>query len=385
MAADEQPNFDAAVRPSSRNTLSLSPATIRSAEAYADQGKLRAAAQIVEKLLADDTVRGSLDARTSALTGADPIISGTAEAEFREDFARILPDAEFRQIHQWGLLLGACPTQNIYRAPATPSDRWVPEVQFWPPHDMTWSWDTSRWSLKILDKDQQVDFGDLHWGMFAPYGTYRPWMSGLWRTLVWWVLLKQYALHDWGMHSENAASLVASTANEGMVFEARQALAKEIYDRGKNGVIVLPPGCTLSLLEATANTRDIYAAQIDAANTAIAVAVRGGNLTTNVSSGSHAAAAVQARVETGIIRADEKAIAGWLHASVVKAWLRFNQKPGATVTVSRRIGNDSDRMARAATLTQWATALTMLDGLGLELPLEQINDELGIALRKKGS
>jgi phage gp29-like protein len=107
--------------------------------------------------------------------------------------------------------------------------------------------------------------------------------------------------------------------------EQRQELASDIYNRGREAVVVLPTGFDLKLLEATANTKNIYEAQIRMADEAIAVAVRGGNLTTMVDGGSRAAIEGQERRgDQAKLAFDAQSLTTTIHDQSLTWWAEFN-------------------------------------------------------------
>lgn len=283
-------------------------ARLRSAEMAAENGDITQAAQACEWILGDDTVSGALETRCEQLLGVVPTfefpepngkpssrVDDIRHALINEgDWWKSYPESEFIEFHRWGILLGLAPGIHRWREY---NGRRLPCPEFWHPASTRVETEegVQKWLALTADEEEiEIVPGDGTWILHAPYGHRRPWARGIWRSLSKWVLLKQYAMQDWMRHGEVAAKQVV-TFKEDVDDEERRQLAQEIFSSAKDAVIALAAGADMKLVEATANTRDIYEAQINAANLAIQIRVRGGNLSSNVKDGSRAAAEVQER------------------------------------------------------------------------------------------
>src|SRR5690606_5467431 len=119
----------------------------------------------------------------------------------------------------------------------------------------------------------------------------------------------------------------------------------------------------LKLLEARADTEKIYNAQVKAANMAITIAIRGGNLTTEVSEGG-SLAATEAQERTGDwakLRDDSQKLTTTLHDQSLTWWAEFNfgdrkLAPWPVYPVEPK----RDMVARANTATAAVTAAETL-------------------------
>lgn len=324
------------VQPSVRSGTTWSPALIKTALLQADSGQFRTLADLCDWVLADDRVSavsrtfvgGVLGLPISFEPSGDGRRRGRAvkALEADEDFWRIAPEDETFQIYAWALLLGF-QWAHLEHVQDKKTGRVLPCLRFWHTRNVRFDWTTRRWFTRIdegLAEVEMVD-GDGEWVMFSPYGRFRPWAHGLWRGTSRWVLLKSYAEDDWGRHSEKASILtVEIPQGVNVTAEQRKELAADIYGIGRNAVFAPPAGIKAGLLEAKANTRDIYLAQVEAANTAVAVSWLGQNLTTEVKEGSFAAAQVHGRGEGQRIRGFCEFESTTLREKVLTRWAELN-------------------------------------------------------------
>lgn len=322
----------AIVQPSVRCSTTWSPALIKTALLQADSGQFRTLADLCDWTLADDRVGavaqtfvgGLLSLPVSFEPSGDGRRKGRAvrALEAEEDYWKIAPEDEVFQIYTWSLLLGF---QWAHLEHVESNGRVLPCLRFWHTRNVRFDWTSRRWFTKVDDGLGEVEMvdGDGEWVMFSPYGRFRPWAHGLWRGTARWCLLKSYAEDDWGRHSEKASLLVAETPM-GTDSTLRRELAADLYGIGRNAALAPPPGVKLALLEAKANTRDLYLAQVEAANTAIAVSWLGQNLTTEVKEGSFAAAQVHGRVEGQRVRGFAEFESTTVREKVLTRWAELN-------------------------------------------------------------
>lgn len=396
-------DFGVAVEPSVRVFTDWTPSRIRSAELAADGGHLRQAANLCDWIIGDDRFGPLLHQRAQALLGLDPAF--TVEGDGRrtnrvvtaleQDWPVAYPEDQLAQFIIWGVLLGAAPGRHGWVRHES-RNRLLPMPAFWHPQHLRYDWGTREWRIKVATTagtdpgtERVLNPGDGSWLLHTPYGPNRPWALGLWRGLARLALLKAYAVGDWARTGERSAMLVATSGDKEVQTsrEVRQQLAQDIYERGKEAVIVLPTTFDLKLVETTANTRDIYLAQIDMANTAAAIAIRGGNLTTEVKTGSLAAVESQERLgDQSKRRFDAQALATTTHNQSLRYWAKFNFGDPNTAPWTRYpVKERSDLSKKAATMDKAATALDRFLKLGFEVDGEAFADEFELsAFLKQG-
>lgn len=374
--------------PSVRSYRLWTPGQLRTAQAAADAGNLRHAADICDWLLGDERVRGALDARVGAVFGAPVTFersrkgrrggAAVRKLEAGEDWDAMFPEPQARLVMYFALLLGLGPGVFSTAPDEDHDGRDIPRLRFYHPQGIRWDWDARTW-LRTLEHGQTepITFGDGVWLGHMPFGDYRPWLLGLWRGLAPWVLLKAYAVSDLGRAGESAArNVVEGDVTADLDKKGREELAAQIEELARDGTIILPPGFTYDLVELSAATPLLYEKQINLANEGIAVAIRGGNLTTNVQGGSRAAAEVQERQGDLVnLRADTGAWAVTAHDQALKPWARWNfgdaqLAPWPTYTTKP----DEDLKVKADTLNVAADAVGKFENLGFELDRKAFAD-----------
>ncbi len=344
------PDMSGAVQPTVRTFTVWTPALIQSAEIQADAGNLRYAANVCDWLLTNPIVSSGLRTRVQALLGLDPTFERSGDKrrsnrtvralEVGEDWWAAYPESELIQLVTWGLLLGVCP---FNQAPWTTSDdhggRVLPTFEVWHPQHLRFDSISREWRIKVSrvgnagEIEETLVPGDGQWGLHCPFGKNRPWAWGLWRCLADLVLLAEYGWQDWGRVSERAILLVltcldgkAADELKNYTAPARQKLATDIYARGSSAVAALPPGIDLKAVQAAVDAKQLQGGLIEAAHKAIAIVIRGGNLTTDVSKGgSKAATETQAEMgDGGNLRFDAQSLTTTIHDQSLVWWAQFN-------------------------------------------------------------
>jgi hypothetical protein len=385
------------VEPSTRIFTEWTPSRIRSAEIQADLGNLRLASNLCDWLLGDDRIGSLLHGRAQALLGLDPTLEASGDKRRSNSAVRVLdaqedwwtsyPETDLSTMIVWGALLGVAPFRH--RWPIDPyTGRRLPCPKFWHPQHLRQDAETRQWFMRVslggfdFGTERPIFAGDGEWILHMPYGDHRPWTLGLWRGLARLALLKALAIGDWARHSEKGAVLATESDNEvASTLPQRQQLAQDIYDRGREATIVLPPGFRLKLIETVANTRQIYEAQINMANEAIAIAIRGGNLTTRVEGGSLAAANAQARNgDEPKMRFDAQALTSTLHDQSLCHWAQKNfNDPRLAPWPIYPVRAPEDIKSKADAMRKGAFALSSLIKMGFEVDGDEFAKEFGLA------
>lgn len=385
----KRPEKSALSAPSVRIFHEWTPGRLRAAERMAEQGELTMAASICEWLLTDDRVSGALGARSDALLGLEPAFDLGAGRRSRkalkaleadEDWWESYPESQLALLVTWGILLGVAPAQQLWVAREDHGDRVLPKPRFWHPQTLRWDDFRREWTIRDnMQVQHVVTPGDGEWILHCPYGDQRPWALGLWRSLARWVLLKQFAISDWARHSEKGSRLVA-TSPENAVYEQRKELVEDISACGEDSVIALAAGFDLKLLELTANTRDIYQAQIEMADLAIAVRIRGGNLSSNVEGGSLAAAESQASTnEAPKLRFDAAALASTLHDQSLIWWADYNFGDQRLAPwPSYPVEPEEDKAARSSMVLTLGQGVEIWDRLGFDIDPKTLTEDFGL-------
>lgn len=383
-----------------RGYVTITPATIRSAETAADSGHLAQAARLCESMLGDDRIQGCLqEVRVRGLLGLDLSFEpgmgrGRGKAvrflEAEEDWDAAYPDYALCEMMTWGIMLGVGPAWNDWQKRERPSGaaRQIPVLQNWPAQYLRCDTTTGRWyALQADGSEREIVPGDGLWILHAPYGLNRPWARGSWRALSRWFLLKEYAKADWGRYSErHGMGLFAGFAPEGANPEDRKKLAADLANIARDSEIALPPGYDVKLVESTANTWTTFKAQIDMANLAIAINLLGQNLQTEVQGGSYAAAKALGNVKNSILKADAWSGATTLHDQSIVYWAEYNfQRDNARKLAPWPIWNTDlpeDLKSKADTLNVAGRALTTWETAGVPVDKEKYAESFNVPVKE---
>lgn len=399
-----------AVEPTVRTFTLWTPALIRSAEIQADGGNLRYAANLCDWLLTDDRVSSGLRTRAQALLGLEPTFEKSGDKrrsgravkalEVGEDWWEAYPESELMQLVIWGLLLGVCPAnQTPWTRNEDHGGRSLPTFEVWHPQHLRFDNPSRTWRIKVAsvgagELERELVPGDGEWVLHTPFGKNRPWAWGLWRCLGDLVLLKKYGWGDWGKVSERAILLVltcldgkAAEALKGYTKEARKQLASDIYARGSEAVAALPPGIDLKAVQAVVAAKDLQGELIKAADKAISIVIRGGNLTTDVSDGgSRSATETQAAIgDGGNLAFDAQALTTTIHDQSLVWWAQFNfGDPSLAPWPVYPVEEDEDLQAKTETDSQALENLDVAEELGLEVDRSKFLEEHRITWAKPG-
>lgn len=389
------------VEPSARSWIEWTPDLIEAAEIQCAGGSLRMAADLCHALLADDRVEATLGVRTRGLVGLPVSFEAGADKrrsarvlraiEADEDWWQMAPEAALSELLQWAVLLGVgfaklVPVEGV-------SGRGLLRLEVWDPRWFRYDWSTRRWMV-TLDTGAEVPVeSDGRWIVFTPYGEHAPWQRGIWRPIARWWLLKQYARSDWGRHGEVKASGLIVGFTTGPKQEGqpslsptqRKALAAQFKTLGRDAAVVLPPGIDVKLIEAAANNFQTFEAQINAANTGIAIAVLGQNLTTEVQGGSYAAAQVHKLVADYLRRSDAECLSTTLHDQLLLWWAAYNFLDPAVAPWPRwKVDPDNDVGALGDAYKKLGDGLAALAAQvpeGYEIDRKAILERAGVPLR----
>lgn len=326
--------------PNTRTWIEWTPDLVQAAEIQCDGGSLRMAADLCHAMAGDDRVIATLGVRTRGLLGLPVTFEAGADKrrskrvlraiEADEDWWQAAPEDTLAELLRWGVLLGVgfaklVPTESL-------SGRTLLRLEVWDPRWFRWDWTARAWMVLTASGAEVPLAADGRWVILTPYGEHAPWQRGVWRACSRWWLLKHYARNDWAQHGQVKASgvfVVSNTSDpasgqQDLSPTQRARLAAQLTNLGRDAGLVLPRGLDLKLVESTAKNYETFGAQIDAANTGIAIAVLGQNLTTEVQGGSYAAAQVHQRVADYLRRADAECLSTTLRTQVLTWWAAYN-------------------------------------------------------------
>lgn len=368
------------VEPHVRTITTWSPEDIRRAIQMADNGDLLRAADLCEAILGDDRVPAVLNTRINALLGAPLTFEpgrGRARRTTRaikaleagEDWWTMLPETMIRQHVRWGLLLGLSYGQLVYNEYPDHAGRTLPVLDFWHPQHLRQDTADRQWYATIGTfggTEIPVAPNAGKWVFLFPFGPDRPWAHGLWRGLARLWLMKSYALDDWARYGDAHGApirvgLPPAPGNEtrNATPTLRKELANDLKEMAGAASIVLPPGFDFKLVEATANTWETFQAQINMANSAIAITVLGSNLPTEVQGSVGTGATAQHLVRVDYKRSDASTVAEWAHDGILVHWayLNFGDR-GLATWPTYDVEPEADKKVKVDVVKVFAEAVT---------------------------
>lgn len=317
--------------PSTRVIATWSPPLVRTALLLAQRGDFRQAGMLADAVLADDRVQAALGTRVNGLLGL-PLgfdaerdsAAGRKAAQLLEvDWWDIAPEMTLNEWVSYALLTGACAAELVWD---TSGVRSIPSVRVWHPSNLRRDPDTGAWAVTLAGGEElPIEAGDGKWALLTPFGERRAGTRGLLRALAIPWLSKQYAVGDWSRYSEiHGSGTRVGKAPTGASDAEKQQFRDDLVALASDSAIVLPEGWDVTLLEAKVGSGEVFEKLIDWADKAVAVALLGQNLTTDVEGGSLAAAEVHERVRFDLVDADSEVLATTLHDHVVEWWAEFN-------------------------------------------------------------
>ncbi len=390
-----------------RSVTEWTPGAVKAALLDADSGNLARPADLVEAIMGDDRVQGVLSTRTHGLLGLplcfegggrrqQKALEGTRGLEGRVsvpgDWYRMFPEAQLAQLCAWGILLGVGLAERVPRArdladseEPSAGQREVPEIKIWHPRWLRQDLMTERWFLMTSEGEVEITPGDGRWIMYAPYGLTRPWTQAAWRPLSFAWVLKQFALHDRARHSEVQGSPArVGVAPAGSSAESRKRLLKDLRSLGRDAAMILPEGYDYKIVEASARTWEIYGAQIEWADRAIAIAIAGQFVTTEGTKG-FSNGNIHAAIKHDLIKFTAETLSTTLREQGVIPWAIANYGDADSAPWPRWDTNppkDKKEIAEAmATLGAAVTALdAALGAIGKRVDAVELAIQFGIPL-----
>lgn len=379
-------------------------ARVKSALTALETGSFELAADLVDAMGRDDRIEGVLGARLDALAGLEFEFEPPAGEEENEaavaiaeeasrEWTRWIPEDAVRELRAWGLWLNAGIAQVRWERGA---DRWTPRLEVWHARNVRWNATEERYEVLTREGLVPVVTGTGEWVLYTPYGARRGWMRGLLRSLAVPWLIRQWGLRDWAGHSEahgtpaKKAKVPPGTPPEqGNKFLREVALLSKRMaiklEQGRKGPQVGEvPGFDVELLEATVDGHRVFKELLAYCDVAIAVRVKGSNLTTEVSeNGSRAASQTHREVDNDKLRFDAQTTSTCLHDQVVEPWAEFNH--GARELApwpSWATEPPEDLRTKAETLDKLGDALKKLGDAAVPIDGPKIAEDFGIPLRE---
>jgi phage gp29-like protein len=349
-------------------------------------GSFTGSALLADAMTRDDAFDAVLSARVLGLLGLPRRVEQSHEIEARrarkvsrqidQAFDEILPRAVLSELLRWGILLGVALAQIVWE-PDEDGTAWMPRLQVWHPSFIYYRTDLRRFVALTEQGPVVVEPGDGQWLLYTPYGLDRGWMSGAVRAVSIPWLARAYCWRDWQRWSELYSmgvrkAIAPASANE----EDKDRFFNQIARLGAETTVLLEQGLGEENFDLemvwpnTSGSADGFERLMNKCESRIAIRILGQNLTTEVRSGSLAAARVHENVKLDILQFDDRTLGETLRAHLLRPFCRFNYAGGERLAprVGWRTAPTEDRKNEAETAS--SAAKTLLDLLNAGIPVD---------------
>jgi phage gp29-like protein len=275
--------------------------------------------------------------------------------------------------------------------------KWVPsKLTVWEPENVFWSEVDQLYVARTVDGLLlPIVPGDPNWFLYAPSGD-RSWMSGSVRPLGIPFVMRSWDLNDWARYNErHGLPIVAIKEPSGLQNEEdKDDFYASVKRMGSTGIVRLPQSegegtsYGLELIEAKAKSHDSFNLFLDRLNTAIAICLKGQNLSTEVQGGAYASTAWHMRVRKDYAATDAVTLGDALRESLIKPWGRLNvsswdDEIAPWPTWCLEIPEDRQAIADATLKSvQALQAIASNAAIADQIDIEALIEQLGLPRRK---
>lgn len=405
MAARKRKPPVASASTESRVTTSFggwSVARIQLAKRMADAGDLTLAADLWERVLGDERALGPIQSLAgiasvgmsfeTAVVGGDAADDQLVSA-LERDWWAIFPEDLQGEIIRWAAGLGVAVVHRDTWEEDPETGRLLPALDVWHARALRWDSDASEWKISTREKPGGVTLtpGDSEWMLLTPYGKKRPWAKAPWFGLGLLWFAAQCAKVNLFEFNDTHALPTRAAANtkpdtHGLTDEAQKELADEVAALVRGGSIVLPDGYELKLLEASAKNWEAFSKVCDEVwPKAVAIALTGNNLSTQVDGGSFAASKTAENVTYDRKRTFARCLETTARDQMLTWWAEFNFASTAPPWPKYAIDPPRDLTAAATRFQQGAQGLATLGSAGWEVEEgeeQKVAELLGVRVRR---
>lgn len=373
--------------------------------------------QLFDDMLTDDRLRAVAFMRAQALMGAEiEFVEGQGRrkgralkaADAESDLWEMLPEAEWLQMHVWGLGINfgtgrkrwweRAPGVSQRFIPRRRNGRIVPLLEFWHPRNFRLDPTAQQWIARVNEPgsiaplDRHMSFGDGEFVAFCPWGGAAALDRGLWLPASRLWLLKQHVIRSSASLGQRMSTPIKvieyglvqqgiPVLAEGGSDSKRKQLVADIFAMQRQGVVSLPPGFTMKLLSVPATSWQMLKEQWDAINSAFAILWLGNNLTVEIKGGSLAAANAGADMLTFLRKFDANAESTFVHNDVLADWAEINfADRSAAPWPCRDVDPPEDLKSAAATTYQVMQAVALGESKGWLFDKEALDERYNLGL-----
>lgn len=396
------PSRTVLIQPPIPNTTKWSVSSVQRALDTHELGDFSLSGSLARSFGRDDRINPCITDRQNALVGADsadfelrPVQEGSpwsrrskaAIAPLEEWYYRVITAAWLRQTLYSTITIGASLSHVRWERTAR---SWVPaRLTLWEPENFFWSEHDQLYVARLQAGWQAIEPGDPNWVLFTPGGD-ASWMCGAVRPLGLPALMRNWTPRDWSRYNErHGVPIVAIKEPSGERDNGDQeTFYSSVRTMGSKGILRLPQGDSeqssygAELLEPRGRSHDSFDKFLDKLNTAIAICLKGQNLTTEVQGGAYSSTAWHMRVRKDYAEGDAVMLADTIREQLIKPWGRYNVSSWNDEIAPWPFWNleiPEDDQAVADTLLKGAQALEILVRLqGVNADVEKLMERLKI-------
>lgn len=258
-------------------------ANLEEAQAQADSGYIRMAAQLWRAMRRDGTLQGLLSTRTAGLVRLPKRFYGNADVATilkarngtRSVFDEMFPPSELALMVGDGIGLGVSVAELV-----PVEGRSYPVMVRLEPEFLQYRWTENRWYFLSVAGAIPIVPGDGRWILHVPGGRLTPWTSGLWPALGRSFINKEHAM----LHRSNYSAKLANPARlayapAGGTEAQRLGFFQRLLRWNTNTVLELPPGYDAKILETNGRGFDVFQKEIDTSDKEYLYALSGQTMT----------------------------------------------------------------------------------------------------------
>lgn len=203
-----------------------------------------------------------------------------------------------------------------------------------------------------------------------------PIRGGLARAAAWSYLFKNYDIKDWVTYIEvHGQPLRVGKYHTGATEADKEVLLRAVANIGSDAAAIIPQSMLIEFVEATkqgGGGADIYEKLANWLDRQVSKAVLGQTLTTEVQSGSLAAAKVHEDVRRDIMRSDAGQLAATINRDLVRPLVMLNKGP------QERYPRIVIGLPSNIDMKQYADAVAALVDRGMKVEQSVVRDKLGL-------
>lgn len=361
--------------------------SVSSILADVENGQFHDGALLWSQMMRDDRIRAVVDVRINSVLGSpmhmephrDIARADKVAQEAEALWWQMVPRSELAALYEWGIGLGVGIGRREW-------DGWQPRLRVWHPSALWFNIADDTYHLRLASGEVVIERDDPNWILFTPYGYKYARTRGLIRSMAMLFLARQWAFRDRARHSERHGMpfLVGVTPAEAEADDKR-AYKVALANLGSETVIIAPKGADgnqygVELVEAKSNSHEVFSAQIDHLDAAIAILVLGQSMSTTGQSGLGSQANAGDSVRGDIKRFDGATLSD-LGRDIIEPWSRFNYGNNIEPMPVWEVDPPEDTQKKALEMSSLADAVAKLLPIFKEsLDLQAIATKHGIDL-----